>query len=72
MTRATIEKIKDTPHGTALEKKKQWRKALLEAGREREARETQTSIAGYVQALRNCGVITERERSVLYIYYGTT
>lgn len=71
MTRAAIEKLKGTVHEIALEQKKKMRKNLLEVGREHEAREQQTSIAGYLHALRNCGIITERERGVLFIYYGT-
>lgn len=71
MTRKALEKIKGTQHETTLENKKKWRKSLAADGNERAARETQTSIAGYLHALRNCGIITERERSALYIYYGT-
>jgi len=71
MTRAAIEKIKGTTHEIFLEKHRDWRKNLLKANRESEARETQMLIAGYVKALRACGIITERERGVLFIYYGT-
>jgi hypothetical protein len=70
-TRDVLEKIKGTTYGNTLERKKQWRKNLLESGEERAARETQISIAGYVHALRDAGIITESERRTLFIYYGT-
>lgn len=70
-TRDVLEKIKGTTYGNALERKKQWRKHLLELGEERAASKTQTHIAGYVYALRDAGIITESERRTLFIYYGT-
>lgn len=71
MTRTAIEKLKGTPHEAFLERQKKWRNALLDAGRDREATAAQALLAGYVKALRNCGIITESERRTLFIYYGT-
>lgn len=44
---------------------------MSEAGLIGSAEGIKKSIAGYTQALRDCGMITERERQVLFIYYGT-
>lgn len=71
MTKLVLEKIEGTIYKTTLEQKKKDRKRLEEMEHAHEAREIKCSIAGYVQALRDCGVITERERQALFIYYGT-
>ena len=71
MTREVLKKIEGTNFCGELEYKKRERKRLIEAKCERGAENAKASIAGYVQALRDCGVITERERQVLYIYYAT-
>lgn len=70
-TQDVLNKIEGTNYKAALEYKRAERKRL-EAAEYREAAEgVKKSVAGYVQALRDCGVITERERQVLFIYYGT-
>ena len=71
MTANVLEKIEGTVFKATLEYKKNMRKRFVERGLEKEAREVQTSIAGYVQALRDADIITEGERQTLYIYYGT-
>lgn len=71
MTQKALEKIKGTVHKNALEYKKAQRKKLEEAGHENAAQSVKSSIAGYVQAMMDCGVITERDRELLFIYYGT-
>ncbi len=71
MTQNAINKIEGTPFKNSLEYKMKMRRKFRERGLEKEARETQTSIAGYLHALRDAGVITESERHVLYLYYGT-
>jgi hypothetical protein len=71
MTRKTLDKIEGTVFKTTLDYKKASRKALEEKGCQHQAREVQVSIAGYLQAMRDLGVITESERKCLYIYYAT-
>jgi hypothetical protein len=71
MTKKVLEKIEGTNYKITLEQKRADRKRLKERGHEQAEDEVKASIAGYVQALRDCGVITERERQVLFIYYGT-
>lgn len=71
MTQKALEKIVGTQYQKALEYKKAQRKNLEEAGHENAAQSVKASIAGYVHALRDCGIITESERQTLFIYYGT-
>lgn len=71
MTQKALEKISGTQYQNALEYKKAQRKNLEEAGHKSAADSAKASIAGYVHAMRDCGVITERERELLFIYYGT-
>ena len=71
MTAKTLEKLETTPFKATLEYKKKMRKRFIERELHKEAREVQTSIAGYLHAMKDAGVITESERSVLYTYYGT-
>lgn len=71
MTKKTLEKIEGTNYKATLEYKKSERIRLEEAGYKNAADSAKASIAGYVQALRDCGVITERDRQVLFVYYGT-
>lgn len=71
MTRKTLEKIEGTIYKTTLENKKEARTRLAKLGHEKEAKSVQASVAGYVQAMRDFGIITERERQELFIYYGT-
>ena len=71
MTQKALEKIAGTPYQKMLEYKRTQRKNLEKAGHDAAADSTKASIAGYVQAMRDCGVITERERGLLFIYYGT-
>lgn len=66
-----LKKIDGTMYKKTLEDKKHERKRLEAAGNDAAARYTKASIAGYCQALRDCGVINDRERGVLFIYYGT-
>lgn len=72
MTEKTIDKIRGTIYHKTLEYKRNERKRLVEAGYETAERITNASIAGYCQALCDCGIITERERGILFLYYGTT
>ena len=71
MTRKAVEKIEGTIYETTLRNKKEGRQYLEDAGRSEDAARVRASIAGYVQSLRDCGVITESERKALYLYYGT-
>jgi hypothetical protein len=71
MTAKALEKINGTPYQTTLEYKRKQRKYLEEAGHAQAAESAKASIAGYCQALRDCGIITERERGALFLYYGT-
>ena len=71
MTKEALKKIEGTIYKTALEYKKHQRKLLEEARAQNAADSAKASIAGYVQALRDCGIITESERQTLFIYYGT-
>lgn len=67
----TLKKIDGTIYKTTLEHKKETRQHLEKLGLVNTAREVKCSVAGYVQALRDCGVITESDRQKLFIYYGT-
>ena len=71
MTEKTLKKIEGTIYKTILEHQKKMRKRFLESELENDAKCAQIFIAGYVQALCDCGVVTARERQVLFIYYGT-
>lgn len=71
MTKKALEKIEGTTYKSTLERKKNDRKHLAEMGLDKDANAVRCSIAGYIQALRDCGIITESERQKLYIYYGT-
>lgn len=71
MTKKTLEKLEGTTCKFTLENKKAERKRVEEAGHHNAAEAIKGSIAGYVQAMRDCGVITESERRVLFIYYAT-
>ena len=71
MTEKVLQKIEGTTFKKTLDYKKRERKNLMDNGYETQAYNVKTSIAGYVQAMRDCGVITERERSILFIYYAT-
>ena len=71
MTKKALEKIEGTTYKFTLEQKKADRKHMEEAGHTSAAKEVKASIAGYVQAMRDCGVITESERRTLFIYYAT-
>ena len=70
-TQEVLNKIEGTNHKKTLEYKKAEIKRLEEAGYHLGVDSGKASIAGYVQALRDCGVITESERRVLFIYYAT-
>ena len=71
MTRKTLEKISGTIYAATLTQKMRDRRQLELAGHTAAADNIRYSIAGYVQALRDTGIITESERIILYIYYGT-
>lgn len=71
MTKKALEKIEGTIYKATLEHKKADRKRLEEVGHVNAAQSVKASIAGYVHALRDCGVITESERQALFVYYGT-
>lgn len=70
-TQEVLNKFEGTPWKAALEYKRAERKRFEDNGFIGCAEGVKKSIAGYVQALRDCGVVTERERQVLFIYYGT-
>lgn len=72
MIRKVLDKIEGTAFKSALEYKKTTRQKFEEGGLIAQAREVQVSIAGYLQAMRDFGEITETERRCLYIYYATT
>lgn len=70
-TQDVLRKFEGTAFKATLEYKKAERKRLEAAGFIGTAEGVKKSIAGYVQALRDCGVVTESERRVLFIYYAT-
>jgi hypothetical protein len=72
MTEKALKKIDGTIYQKTLEYKRNERKRLEAAGYETAESRTNASIAGYCQALCDCGIITERERALLFLYYGTT
>lgn len=71
MTINALEKIKGTKHEELLETQRRYRRSMAEQHRDREEKEVKTFIAGYLKALHNSGIITDRERMKLYIYYAT-
>jgi hypothetical protein len=71
MTREVLAKIEGTPFKAKLESKKRGRQRLYADGLERAAEDVRKSIAGYLEAMHDSGVITESERHILFIYYGT-
>ena len=71
MVQRTLERIEGTTYKATLEKKKSDRKRLAKMGAITDAHSIELSLAGYIQALRDVGVITERERQELFIYYAT-
>lgn len=70
-TQDVLNKIEGTKYKATLEYKRHERKRFEDNGFVGSAEGVKKSIAGYVQALRDCDIITERERQVLFIYYGT-
>jgi hypothetical protein len=70
-TRELLGKLEGTTYKYTLEHKKTDRKRLEAEGHENAAKSVKASIAGYVQAMRDCGAVTESERQKLFIYYGT-
>lgn len=71
MLKKVLEKIDGTTYKTTLEHKKKDYKYFKSVGLEKNAEKIQGSVAGYVQALRDCGIITESDRQKLFLYYGT-
>jgi hypothetical protein len=71
MTKKALELIEGTVYQKTLEHKKFERKRLEKAGHENAATSVRASTAGYLQALCEAGIITERERQALFIYYAT-
>jgi hypothetical protein len=71
MTRETLEKIEGTIYKSTLERKKHDLKHLEDMGLVKDAKGIRCSIAGYLQALRDCGIITESDFRKLFCYYGT-
>jgi hypothetical protein len=69
--RQILEKHAGTAYVKTLETKKRSRQSANANGLETTAREIQLSIAGYVQALKDAGIITETERRATWLYYGT-
>ena len=72
MGNRTLEKIKGTIFEVALAKKKATLAFYKELEQEHEVREIKNSVAGYLQAMRDCDIITDRERMWLYLYYTQT
>ena len=70
MTKKALEKIEGTPFKTALDSMRETRKRVEKID-EKSANQTKYSIIGYLKAMRDFGVITERERQALFIYYAT-
>ena len=70
-TQDVLKRIEGTTYKATLEYKKMERKKMEAGGYEGAAEGVKKSIAGYVQALKDCGIITEHERRVLFIYYAT-
>ena len=71
MTKEIIEKFEGTVYKATLEYKKKERHRLEEAGYASEAEKTKASTYGYIQALCDARIITDRERMLLFIYYCT-
>ena len=71
MANKVLEKIEGTIYKTTLEHKKSTIKRFKEMELTNDAEAISKSVAGYLQAMRDCGVITDRERQWLYIYYGS-
>ena len=71
MTEKTLKKIDGTVYKAKLEHYKNLRHQYLEMERKENEKAVHHMISAYVQALCDCGVITERERMSLYIYYAT-
>ena len=71
MTKKALKKIEGSIYERTLEFKKKDRQRFEEMRLENDAIAIRCSIAGYLHALRDCGIITEREREILFIYYGT-
>lgn len=70
MTKKTLEKIEGTTFKSALDNMRKTRKHF-EGTDDKSAGQTKYSIIGYLKAMRDFGIITERERQVLFIYYAT-
>lgn len=72
MENTALEKIKGTIFETALESKKFAINSFNEMGERIASQTVKNSLAGYLQAMRDCGVVTDRERMWLYLYYTQT
>ena len=71
MTKQILDRIEGSVYKAALERKRAERKRLEAAGLVNDAQDMKCNVSGYVQALRDVGIINDRERQALYIYYGT-
>lgn len=71
MLKKTLEKIEGTVYAQTLNQKKHARKRLEDMGCTTDANAIRASIAGYLQAIRDFGIISESERQRLYIYFAT-
>lgn len=69
MTKALLEKIEGTAYRAQLEKMKKIRKQLKDCGLDDAARGVYARITGYIDAMRDCGIITESERNSLFFNY---
>ena len=70
MVKEALKKIEDMPFKTVLDLMREDRKRA-EEWNETIADQMKYSIIGYLKAMRDCGVITDRERQALFIYYAT-
>lgn len=61
--------MEGTSFKRTLEYKKSERKRFEEYGFTAEADKVKASTYGYIVALRDAGVITERDRMFLFLYY---
>lgn len=70
MTQKILKRIENTVFKSTLDKMRETRKHLEKID-VNSANQTKYSIIGYLKAMRDFGVITERERQVLFVYYAT-
>jgi hypothetical protein len=70
MTKKAIEKLPEQCRHYC-EVKKSLIKRSIEGGRERQRVEDAKKLRGYVECLRDMGILTETEMRAVYMYYAT-